>query len=375
MDLELTAEQQALAESVATFVDAECPMSLVRRVVEEGKDADELWNAMVALDWPALTVPESDGGIGFGPVELAVVAEQLGRVLCPAPFLSTAAQFVSAVAEAGTAEQRHRFLGPVAGGTVVGTLAVAEADGRFGVESLTTTATPSGARWRLDGEKHYVFDAAHADEVVVAARLPGTSGEEGIGLFVVSQEALRLTPLHSLDGTRPLATVHLDGVEVDADRALGEPGKQAAALRRALEVATAALAAEMVGTSQAIFDTVHGYVQEREQFGVKIGSFQAIKHKLANMYVALEAARATAYFAAAAIDEEDDRRSEAVWTAKSSAGDCQKLMAQEGIQCLGGIGYTWEHDMHLYVKRQKVQAAMFGTGAEHRARLAAHLGL
>ena len=375
MDLELSAEQQALAESVATFVDAECPMSLVRRVVEEGKDADELWNAMVALDWPALTVPEADGGIGFGPVELAVVAEQLGRVLCPAPFLSTAGQFVPAVAEAGTAEQRHRFLGPVAAGTVVGTLAVAEADGRFGIDSITTTATPSGAGWRLDGEKHYVFDAGRADEVVVAARLPGTSGEEGVGLFVVAQEALRITPLHSLDGTRPLAAVRLDGVEVDADRALGEPGTQAVALRRALEVATAALAAEMVGTSQAIFDTVHGYVQEREQFGVKIGSFQAIKHKLANMYVALEAARATAYFAAAAIDEEDERRSEAVWTAKSSAGDCQKLMAQEGIQCLGGIGYTWEHDMHLYVKRQKVQAAMFGTGAEHRARLAAHLGL
>jgi alkylation response protein AidB-like acyl-CoA dehydrogenase len=375
VDLELSAEQQALAESVATFVDAECPMSLVRRVVEEGKDADELWNAMVALDWPALTVPEADGGIGFGPVELAVVAEQLGRVLCPAPFLSTAAQFVPAVVEAGTGDQRHRFLAPVAGGTVVGTLAVAEADGRFGVESLTTTATPSGTGWRLSGEKHYVFDAARADEVVVAARLPGTSGEAGVGLFVVPQEALRITPLHSLDGTRPLATVHLDGVEVDAGRALGEPGTQAAALRRALEVATAALAAEMVGTSQAIFDTVHGYVQEREQFGVKIGSFQAIKHKLANMYVALEAARATAYFAAAAIDEEDERRSEAVWTAKSSAGDCQKLMAQEGIQCLGGIGYTWEHDMHLYVKRQKVQAAMFGTGAEHRARLAAHLGL
>jgi len=375
VDLELSAEQQALAESVATFVDAECPMSLVRRVVEEGKDADELWNAMVALDWPALTVPEADGGIGFGPVELAVVAEQLGRVLCPAPFLSTAGQFVPAVAEAGTAEQRHRFLGPVAAGTVVGTLAVAEADGRFGIDSITTTATPSGAGWRLDGEKHYVFDAGRADEVVVAARLPGTSGEEGVGLFVVAQEALRITPLHSLDGTRPLAAVRLDGVEVDADRALGEPGTQAVALRRALEVATAALAAEMVGTSQAIFDTVHGYVQEREQFGVKIGSFQAIKHKLANMYVALEAARATAYFAAAAIDEEDERRSEAVWTAKSSAGDCQKLMAQEGIQCLGGIGYTWEHDMHLYVKRQKVQAAMFGTGAEHRARLAAHLGL
>jgi alkylation response protein AidB-like acyl-CoA dehydrogenase len=375
VDLELSAEQQALAAAVASFAEAECPVSLVRRVVEENKGADELWRAMVALDWPALTVPEEYDGIGSGPVELAVVAEQLGRVLCPAPFLSTAAQFVPAVVEAGTAEQRRRFLGPVAGGAVVGTLAVAEADGSFASGTIATTATASGKRWRLRGEKHYVFDAAGADEVAVAARLPGTSGDEGIALFVVPRAALRLVPLKSLDATRPLATVHLDDVEVEAERALGEPGTGAPALARVLELSTTALAAEMVGTSQAIFDIVHAYVREREQFGVKIGSFQAIKHKLADMYVALEAARATAYFAAACIAEDDERRARAVSMAKSSAGDCQKLMAQEGIQCLGGIGYTWEHDMHLYVKRQKVQAAMFGTGAAHRARLAAQLGL
>ncbi len=136
-----------------------------------------------------------------------------------------------------------------------------------------------------------------------------------------------------------------------------------------------ALAAEMVGTCQAIFDIVHAYVAEREQFGVKIGSFQAIKHKLANMYVALESARATAYFAAAAIAEDDERRTLAVAMAKASVGDCQKLVTTEGIQCLGGIGYTWEHDMHLYVKRAKSGAALFGTGAEHLERLSHLLGL
>ena len=376
MDLELSSDQEALAESVRSFVEAECPVSLVRRVVEEGKGADELWSAMVGLDWPALTVPEEDGGIGLGAVELMVVAEELGRVLCPAPFLATASQYVPAVRLAGTADQRRRFLGAVAAGEVVGTLAVAEGDGKVDPGAVATTATPAaGGGWRLQGEKRYVLEAGRADEVVVAARLPGTSGADGIGLFVVPGERLEVVALHSVDATRPVGGFRLDGLEVDAGRALGEPGTAGAALAAALEEATVALAAEMVGTSQAIFDIVHAYVLEREQFGVKIGSFQAIKHKLANMFVALESARATTYFAAAALDEDDERRAVAVSMAKSAAGDCQKLMAQEGIQCLGGIGYTWEHDMHLYVKRQKAQAALLGTAAEHRARIAAAIGL
>ncbi|MHB8680649.1 MAG: acyl-CoA dehydrogenase family protein [Acidimicrobiales bacterium] len=372
MDLELSPDQQALAESVRDFVEAEIPISLVRQVVEEGKEPDELWARMVALDWPALAVPEADGGIGLGQVELAVVAEQLGRVLCPAPFLATAAQFVPAVAEAGTAEQRHRFLGAVAEGSLTGTLAVTEQSGRWG--DVETVASPAAGGWRLNGEKHHVFDAGRATEIVVSARQPGTTGANGIGLFVVPQESCEIRPFHSVDASRQLATVQLHDVEVDESRALGG-GPGTSALTCVLRCVTTALAAEMVGTSQAIFDIVLAYVQEREQFGVKIGSFQAVKHKLANMYVALESARATAYFAAAALDEDDERAAVAVSMAKSSAGDCQKLMAQEGIQCLGGIGYTWEHDMHLFVKRQKAQAALFGTATEHRALIAEYLGL
>ena len=375
MDLELSSDQQELADSVRAFVDAECPPSLVRRVVEDGKEAVELWEEMVALDWPALTISEDDGGIGLGPVELAVVAEELGRVLAPVPFLATAAQFVPAVRAAGTPEQRRRFLGAVAAGGLVGTLAVAEAPGGVDVARLAATATAVDGGWRLQGTKRDVLDAGRADEIVVAARLAGTSGADGIGLFVVPRAQVEIELLHSLDATRQVAVVRLDSVEIPGDRALGEPGTGAAALEQALREATAALSAEMVGTSQAIFDIVHAYVGEREQFGVKIGSFQAMKHKLANMYVALESARALAYFAAAALDEDDDRAPVAVWMAKAGAGDCEKLLTTEGIQCLGGIGYTWEHDMHFYVKRQKAQAALLGTAAEHRAAVAVHLGL
>jgi alkylation response protein AidB-like acyl-CoA dehydrogenase len=347
----------------------------VRAVVEEGKGADELWARMVELDWPALLVPEADGGIGSGFVELAVVAEELGRVLAPAPFLATAAQFVPAILAAGTAAQCHRFLGAVAADGIVGTLAVAEGSGSWDGADVTATAVRDGGGWVLDAEKHFVFDGARADEIVVAARVGAGTGDEGLGLFVVPQESVRAAPMDNLDASRQYATVTLDAVRVDDDRALGEPGTAGPALRRAVDEATAALAAEMVGTCQAIFDIVVGYMSEREQFGVKIGSFQAMKHKAANMYVALESARATTYFAAATIAEDDERRVLAIATAKASVSDCQKLIATEGIQCLGGIGYTWEHDMHMYVKRVKAVAAMFGSGAVHRARVAQMIGL
>jgi alkylation response protein AidB-like acyl-CoA dehydrogenase len=379
VDLELSDDQRELQSSVRAVLERECPPSFVRAVVEGGKGADELWARMVELDWPGLTVPESDGGIGLGFVELAVVAEELGRALSPAPFLATAAQFVPAVRAAGTTDQCRRFLGAVAADGVVGTLAVAEAAGSWDPADITATAVPDGGDWILDGEKHFVFDGARAEEIVVAARVgngrTAAAGDDGIGLFVVPRSSVRAEPMDDLDASRQYATVVLDGARVDGDRVLGEPGAAGPALRRALDEATTALAAEMVGTCQAIFDIVLTYVGEREQFGVKIGSFQAVKHKLANMFVALESARATTYFAALTIAEDDDRRDLAVATAKSSVGDCQRLMAQEGIQCLGGIGYTWEHDMHMYVKRVKAAAAMFGSGAVHRARVAQMIGL
>jgi len=375
MELELSEDQQVLQESVRAVLERECPISLVRSVVEQHKHAEELWSRMSELDWPALAIPEEDGGLGLGFVELAVVCEQLGRVLCPAPFLATATQFVPAVLGAGNPEQRRRFLGAVADRGMVGTLAVAEASGRYDAAGISTSATPDGESFVLDGHKHFVFDADVAEEVVVAARLPGSAGGDGIGLFVVPLASLDPEPMVGLDASRSYVSTVLDAVRVGPDRVLGDPGAAGAVLRDVVEQATVALATEMVGTCQAIFDIVHAYVQEREQFGVKVGSFQAIKHKLANMYVSVESARATAYFAAATIAESDERRDVAVSMAKAAVGDCQKLLTQEGIQCLGGIGYTWEHDMHLYVKRAKAGAALFGTGAEHLERLSHLLGL
>jgi alkylation response protein AidB-like acyl-CoA dehydrogenase len=372
MELEFTAEQEELRDGVRAMLVRECPMSLVRSIVEDGSASDALWKQMCELGWPALTIPEEHGGIGLGAVELAVVVEELGRVVAPGPFVPTVTQFAPMVREAGTPEQHARFLAPIAEGALTGALALADGTSGLDPTTVTTTATRTSSGWRLDGRKVAVLGADQAGEIVVIARVDdGTGADDGVGAFVVltSDAVVELTA--AMDASRSLATVVLDGVEVDADRALGAPGPGAApAISRALEEAAVALALECVGTGQAMFDITLEYAKQREQFDVPIGSFQAVKHKLADMVVALERARATGYFAALAIAEDDPRRHAAASTAKIAAADCQRLLSKEGIQLHGGIGYTWEHDMHLYVRRVKTDAQLLGTEAEHKARLA-----
>ena len=376
MELEFTSEQDELRDGVRGMLTRECPISLVRALVEDGASADGLWRQMVELGWPALTVPEEHGGLGLGAVELAVVIEELGRVLAPGPFIPTVSQFVPAIREAGNLDQQARFLPGVAEGTRTGTLAITEPGSGVDPATVQATASRDGDAWVLHGVKNGVLGAPGVDDVVVVARVTGSQGDDGVAAFVVPTADLDLRPVAGFDPTRPLATISLDGTRVPDEQVLGEPGPAtAAALRRAIEHGVVALALEAVGTCQTIFDVTLEYAKQREQFGVAIGSFQAIKHKLANMLVALERARATGYFAALTIAEDDDRRTLAVSTAKVAAGECQRLLAQDGIQILGGIGYTWEHDMHLYARRVKTDAQLLGTTAEHRGRIGDLLGI
>jgi alkylation response protein AidB-like acyl-CoA dehydrogenase len=382
MELELGTEQEELRDGVRAVLAAECSPAAVRELVEArvaGKDAhaDALWTQVVELGWPALTVPEGCGGLGLGPVELAVVVEELGRAIAPGPLLATIGQFVPAVRATGHPDQHERFLRPVAEAGAAGTLAIAEATGAFGPETVTATATPDGAGgFTLAGAKHSVFEPTAAAEVVVVARIPGTQGDDGVGAFVVPGDDLEIRPVAAVDATRELATVLLDGVTVPADRVLGEPGPATAgALRSAVEEATVALAASAVGTAQAVFDMALDYAKKREQFGVPIGSFQSMKHKFADMLVLLERARALAYFAALTIAEDDPRRTVSASMAKAAAGDVATRVAKEGIQIHGGIGYTWEHDVHLSVRRLQSDGVLFGGAEAHRARVADLLGV
>ncbi len=375
MQLDFSDEQDELRAGVRTVLERECAIGAVRELAEKSTTLDSLWSQMVDLGWPALTVPEAAGGLGLGFVEVAVVAEELGRALAPGPWLPTVTQYVATVKETGKPEQRNELLAEVAAGERTGTLAVAEESGSWDVADVTTTVESHDNGWRINGTKRFVIEGDRVDDLVVVGRLPDTRGEDGVTALLVPVSATRTERLDSLDATRSIATIHLDDVRVPHEAGLGEPGGDAIPVRRALDEAVTALSLEMIGTAQTIFDTILEYAKERHQFGVPIGSFQAIKHKFADMYVALERARGIAYFAAATLAEDDERRSLASSMAKAAAGDCQRLVAKEGIQVLGGIGYTWEHDMHLYVRRVKSGDALLGTAADHRARVADLLGV
>ncbi len=372
MDFEFTDDQLELRDNARAVLASACPPSLVRSVYEGGAGAEGLWATLVGLDWPAIGIAEEHGGLGLGFLEVGIVVEELGRVVAPSPFLATVTQLAPLLVEAAA----PTLLPRIADGSCTGTLALAEG-GVWRADAVRTTARPDGSGWRLDGTKSHVLDGATAAEVAVVARLEGTSGDEGLGAFLVAADALAATPSTVIDPTMPVATLALDGVEVDADRVLVEPGDPAAAraIERALQEATTAMALSTTATCRAVFERTLQYAKDREQFGRPIGSFQALKHRLADMYLAVERAGSLAYFAALTIAEDDDRRAVAASMAKAAAGDCQRLVAGDGLQLHGGIGFTWEHDLHFELKRAKSGDLLFGGAASHRALLARMLGL
>lgn len=377
MDLELSEDESALRGNVRAVLASACPPAFVRATFEGEGDAAALWAQMVELYWPALAIAEEHGGLGLGFVEVALVAEELGRVVAPGPFLATVTQFAPAVREVGAGGSlASDLLARVAAGEVTGTVALAER-GRWSPAAVAATATEVDGAWALAGVKDAVLDGATADEVVVIARAPGTSGASGLSAFVVPGAQLAATPRRTADPTLPLADVTLDGVVVPADRVLAAPGTDgvAAALDRAGQEATVALAVVTVGACRTVFETTLEYTKVREQYGRPIGSFQALKHRLADMYLAIERAGSLCWFAALTIAEEDPRRAEAASMAKAAAGECQRLVAQDGIQLHGGIGLTWENDLHFAVKRAIAAGALYGNDVHHRSRLAAMLGL
>ena len=368
MDFQLTEEQLELQRTVADVLGKECPPDLARGVVEQadgsGDRVDGLWKTLVGLDWPGLALPEAVGGIGYGWVEQAIVCEQLGRACAPGPYLATVTEFAPAVLAAGTDEDAERFVGPVVRGEVTGALAVDEGAGTWLIDGVAATATADGDDLVLAGTKRFVADGATADEVAVAVRHDGE-----VRVVIVPGDALSPVPLEALDATSPHADLPLDGVRVSADRLIGD-GDATAAVTRAIEEATLGLALSTLGACTWISQTTVEYAKEREQFDVPIGSFQAVKHKLADMYRDVQRAEALCYFAALCIAEDDPRRTLAVSMAKAAAGEAQARCVKDGLQLHGGIGYTWENDLHLYLRRAKAGDLQLGTASHHRQRVA-----
>ncbi len=370
MDFEISDEQEELRRAVRAVLERECPIALVRDRVERGIEPTQPWQSAAELGWPGIAIPERFGGLGLGFAELALVLEEHGRFLAPGPFLPTVSQFAPAILEAGSDAQRERWLGAVAAGECTGSLAVAAEPGLGELLDPALRARPHGTGWLLHGSRHHVVEGDSVDELVVAAAV---EGGDGVGLFAVPRSAAKTRRANALDGSRPLVQLELDRVEVGPERTLGQPGQSAPALERALQVACVALALETTGTCQAIFEQTLAYAKQRAQFGRPIGSFQALQHKFADMFGALEKARASAYFAAMTLAEDDPRRALAASLSKVAAGEAQRLLAREGIQIHGGIGFTWEQDLQLFVKRAKSGEALFGSSRQHRQRIADRL--
>jgi alkylation response protein AidB-like acyl-CoA dehydrogenase len=283
---------------------------------------------------------------------------------------------VPALIEAGTEPQKKEVLGAIAEGKARATLAMTEPSGRWDASGVTLAAKPVSGGWRLDGVKLFVPDALGADYMIVAARTRG-EGEEGISLFLISgrPKGMTVTQLQTLDMTRRWSEVRFDGVQLDTNALMGAPDKGWAPLKRALEWATAALCAEMVGGAQKVLEDSTEYAKTRHQFGKPIGIYQAVSHKLADMLVLSESGRSATYYAAWAVEADAPDRSLASSMAKAYVSDAYRKVAGDGIQVHGGIGFTWEHDMHLYFKRAKASEVTLGDATYHRELVAQALDL
>jgi alkylation response protein AidB-like acyl-CoA dehydrogenase len=376
MDFAFSAEQEMLRSSARDFLAKECSSKVVRKLMEAPDAYDPgLWKKIAGLGWTALGVPEQYGGVGTF-LDLVVVLEEAGRALLPGPFFATMGLAVPVLIEVGTEAQKQEVLSAIAQGSARATLALTEPSGRWDAGAVTLAAKPSGGGWQLDGVKLFVPDAEVADYMIVAARTRG-EGEEGISLFLVKGKpaGMAVKPLKTLDMTRHWSEVRFDGVKLDADSLMGPADKAWPKLKRALEWATAALCAEMIGGTQKILETSTEYAKTRHQFGKPIGIYQAVSHKLADMLVLSESGRSATYYAAWTVDADAPDRSLAASMAKAYVSDAYRKVAGDGIQVHGGIGFTWEHDLHLYFKRAKSSEVTLGDATFHRELVAQALDL
>lgn len=375
MALVLNEDQQMLKASAAEFVKKESPLSRVRQL----RDSDDpvgyspqVWAKMADLGWPALLVPEQYGGLAMGYVEMACVLEECGRTLVPEPLLSTVLLGANAVLFGGGEAQKKEILASVADGSRTMTLAWQERGSRYQRTVSKTRAERRGDGWSISGEKTLVLDGATAKTLVVVARTSGAEADaEGLSMFLVDREAAGLTAVpQKTMHMRPAAIVRLSGVEVTPSALLGTEGKAGALLDDVLDRATVGLCAEMLGSMRAAFEMTLGYLKTRKQFGVPIGSFQALKHRAAKVFVELELARSAVLGAATAVDQGSKDARALVSVAKARCSDAAVLVGYEGVQMHGGIGMTDEHDIGFYLKRLRGSEMTFGDAAWHRDRYA-----
>jgi alkylation response protein AidB-like acyl-CoA dehydrogenase len=374
MALILSEDQLILKETAKTFLDDKSPISRMREL-RDSEDANgfsrDLWKEMAEMGWTGIPFPEEYGGAGMGHAELGVVLEECGRVLAPEPFLSTVLLGGNAILLGGSDTQKKELLTGICNGDTI--VAVALQDkGRFDPYLLSATASKAGDGYTLDGEYQYVLDAHVADQLIAVARTSGTAGEKaGLSLFLVDPKASGVSISRNLmmDG-RNSGDVTLSGVSVAKDQVLGKVDQGAEILEAVLDRAAIVLSAEMFGTMEETFERTLAYVKEREQFGVKIGTFQALRHRVADLFCDLELTRSVVREALSALDAGRDDVSQLASAAKARASDIGNQIAKEALQMHGGIGMTDEEEIGLFFKRAKAAELTLGDALYHKDRYA-----
>jgi alkylation response protein AidB-like acyl-CoA dehydrogenase len=372
MNFGFNEEQDLLRSTARKFFENECPSEMVRKLMDTPEAmTPTLWGKLGEQGWLGLIFPEPYAGMGLGLVDLVVLMEEMGRAVVPGPYFSAVLLGGLAILEAGSDAQKKEWLPAIALGGKRVTLAWMEPSAMLGAEGVTLPAVKKGATFTLSGTKLFVPDAHTADAIVVAARTTG-KGEDGVSLFLVPRGArgLEVNLLPTMDQTRKLCEVTLKDVAVGDDALLGAVGAGWTPLARVLDRATVALCAEMCGGAQKVLDMTVEYAKIRQAFGRPIGSYQGVKHRAADMLVDVENSKSITYYAAWALDEGVAEGPLAASMAKAYVSDAYRRVSAAGIQLHGGIGFTWEHDLHLYFKRAKGSEFTFGDATYHRERVA-----
>lgn len=371
MNFAFSEEQEELRKVVKDFLNAKSDEATVRELMETEDGYDPaVWTQMAEqMGLQGLIIPEEYGGSGYSFVELIVVLEEMGRRLICAPYFSTVVLAAETLLQSGDDSAKSEYLPGIADGSTIATLAYTEQNGKWDESAVTMIATPDGDSWKLTGEKLYVLDGHIANLIITAART-----DAGISLFAVDGDApgLTRTSLSTMDQTRKQARLEYADV---SGKLIGTDGGGWDILERVLDLAAVALAAEQVGGGQEVLEMAVQYAKDRVQFGRPIGSFQAIKHKCADMLLEVESAKSAAYYAGWCASELNDELPSVASLAKAYCSEAYFHAAAENIQIHGGIGFTWEHPAHLYFKRAKSSELLFGDPTYHRELLAQRIGI
>jgi alkylation response protein AidB-like acyl-CoA dehydrogenase len=380
MQFAFTQEQEMIRETAAAFLAEVSDSAAIRTAMatERGYDS-ALWQRICKeMYWQAIHVPEAYGGMGLGYVEVVAMMEQMGRFLLCSPFFATVCLGANALRIAGSEEQQTLWLGKLCEGELTATLAFNGGSASWDANAITATCRCEGEHYVLDGDYRYVLDGHTASLLVVAARVEGSRDAEGVSLFLLpaDTQGVKRQWLPTMDQARKQAAVQMTSVMLPADALLGELGQGWKSLSKVLDLATIALTAEQVGGCQQLLDMTVAYTGQRVQFNRTIASYQAVKHKAADMMLKTEVARSAIYYAACVAQGAleggplVDELAEAASVAKSYCSDAYFSIAGDALQLFGGVGFTWEYDVHLYFKRAKSSEHLLGNGAQHRERLA-----